>query len=56
MKFQITGAGWRVGAVRGWKFLSLPDCRKLWEARFGAEWPWHREVSEWQVRRREWHG
>ena len=44
------------GVKRGWKFLPLPDCRKLWEARFGAEWPWHREVSEWQVRRREWHG
>jgi hypothetical protein len=44
------------GTKRGWKFLSLPDCRKLWEAHFGADWPWHRDISEWQVRKREWRG
>jgi hypothetical protein len=36
------------GDARGWKFPPLPECRKLWEARFGADWPWLRDAKEWR--------
>jgi hypothetical protein len=38
------------GAARGWKFPALPESRKLWEARFGGQWTWLRDVKEWQWR------
>lgn len=38
------------GTARGWKFPPLPECRKLFEARFGP-WDWHYDIEEW--RRRE---
>ena len=34
------------GDARGWKFPRLLECRKLWEARFGADWRWLRDVKE----------
>jgi Family of unknown function (DUF5906) len=38
------------GKARGWKFPPLPDCRKLFEARFGP-WDWHyNNINEWQRR------
>ena len=44
------------GGKRGWKFPALPEARVLWCKRFGADWPWHRDISEWQIRGREWRG
>jgi Family of unknown function (DUF5906) len=38
------------GKARGWKFPPLPECRKLFEARFGGRWDWHCEIEEWQRR------
>jgi hypothetical protein len=40
------------GTARGWKFPPLPECRKLFEARFGGRWDWHCEIGEWQRRDR----
>jgi hypothetical protein len=36
------------GDARGWKFPSLPECRKAWETHFGGEWSWLRDVKEWR--------
>jgi Family of unknown function (DUF5906) len=44
------------GTKRGWKFPPLLEARAHWSAHFGADWPWQRNISEWQVRRREWRG
>src|SRR6516164_7844847 len=38
------------GTARGWKFPPLPECRKLWEARYGGHWDWQHEIEEWQRR------
>jgi uncharacterized protein DUF5906 len=35
------------GSARGWKFLPLPECRKLWETRNGGRWRWRRDLSVW---------
>jgi len=32
---------------RGWKFRSLTECRRIWEARFGGSWSWINELEEW---------
>lgn len=32
---------------RGWIFPELDECRRLWEARHGGEWLWHRDLAEW---------
>jgi hypothetical protein len=41
------------GTARGWKFPPLPECRKLFEARFGP-WEWHYDIEEWQRRETSW--
>jgi hypothetical protein len=38
---------WSDGSARGWKFLPLPDCRKIWEARNGGRWKWRRALGRW---------
>ena len=38
------------GEARGWKLPSLPECRAIWERRFGGKWIWNREVKYWQHR------
>ena len=38
------------GEARGWKLPSLPECRAIWERRYGGKWIWNREVKYWQWR------
>jgi hypothetical protein len=33
---------------RGWAFPSLAECRQIWEARNGGQWPWHHDVPQWR--------
>jgi hypothetical protein len=36
-----------IQTARGWAFPPLPECRRMWEARNGGAWPWHRDVRAW---------
>jgi hypothetical protein len=38
------------GEARGWKLPSLPECRAIWERRFGGKWIWNRDVKSWKHR------
>jgi hypothetical protein len=38
------------GEARGWKLPNLPECRAIWERRFGGKWIWNRDVKWWQHR------
>jgi hypothetical protein len=38
------------GEARGWKLPCLPECRAIWERRFGGKWIWNRNARYWQPR------
>jgi hypothetical protein len=38
---------YNVQRARGWIFPSLSECRAIWSARYGGEWNWHRDLTEW---------